>query len=206
MLDNIAREAFRRIGRELELPYLPAERSLIAANDGLHDGELNRIAGMEQTYPNLMRVDESMMVFEFVGFTKDAALMGGQWENLRSYRIGLIKGWKILEANVGHFPHVTYFHSAEALFKGMDSGRVDVALYGKKIGYAIIADLGLKKIRAVEPPFAKREMFMYLHKKHRELLAPLAAALRTMKIDGSYNAIVRQALSPYEQMMHRGEE
>ena len=70
----IAKEAFRRIGVEIELPYLPTERSISAANDGLHDGELNRIAGMEKIYPNLIRVDESMMDFEFVGLTKNISM------------------------------------------------------------------------------------------------------------------------------------
>jgi hypothetical protein len=57
MLDLIAKEAFSRIGVEIELPYLPTERSISAANDGLHDGELNRIAGMEKIYPNLKTID-----------------------------------------------------------------------------------------------------------------------------------------------------
>jgi len=196
MLDRIAKEAFRRIGLDVELPYLPTERSIRAANDGLHDGELNRVAGMVALYPNLVRVDEPMMDFAFVGFTRNDAIAGGRWENLKPYQIGLIKGWKILETNVGGFPHLTWYHSAEDLFRGLDAGRVDVILYGKLIGWAVMHDLGLQGIRTVDPAYASRPMYMYLHRRHRELTAALTAALAAMKRDGTYAAIVDQALAP----------
>jgi ABC-type amino acid transport substrate-binding protein len=36
-------------------------------------------------------------------------------------------------------------------------------------------------------------MFLYMHKNHQDLLEPLAHALRSMKQDGTYARIVKQA-------------
>ena len=201
MLDLIAKKAFSRIGIEIELPYLPAERSIHAANDGLHDGELNRIKGMEKMYPNLVRVDESMMDFEFVGFTKNTSINGGNWKNLEPYQVGFIKGWKILEANIGTFRNITYYHSAGDLFQGLELDRVDIILYGKLIGYAVMKDLKIDHFKVLTPAFATRKMYMYLHKKHRSKIPDLSNALKQIKQEGVYQEIVSQSLIPYKKVM-----
>ena len=201
MLDLIAKAAFSRIGIEIEVLFLPAERSISAANDGLHDGELNRVEGMETIYPNLVRVNESMMDFEFVGFTKHGSLSGSGWESLKPYQVGLIKGWKILETNVGHFPNITYYHSARDLFHGLKLGRVDIVLYGKLIGYAVMKNMDMDHVKVLKPPFAVKKMYMYLHKKHRSIIPGLSHALKQVKQDGTYKKIVSRSLVPYKKTM-----
>jgi len=61
VMDLIAREAFRRCGYTLKLQTLPAERALHHADKGITDGELARIKGMEDIYPNLVRVPEKLI-------------------------------------------------------------------------------------------------------------------------------------------------
>ncbi|MBF0232687.1 MAG: transporter substrate-binding domain-containing protein [Desulfamplus sp.] len=204
MLDEIAIEAFQRIGIQIELPYLPTERSINAANEGIHDGELNRVEDLENIYPNLIRTDESMMDFYFVGFTKHASVDGGSWNNLKPFQIGIIKGWKILEANVGKFPHVTCFYSAEELFNGLSLDRIDIALYGKLIGLAVISEMGLKDIKMITPPFASKKMYLYLHKKHQALIPEISNSLRQMKQDGFYDSIVSGTMCKYREMTDSG--
>jgi polar amino acid transport system substrate-binding protein len=72
-LDRLAQEAFRRAGLELKLVKLPAERALRNANSGIEDGDLNRIAGIENTYTNLVRVPEKSMDMEFTAFTRQTS-------------------------------------------------------------------------------------------------------------------------------------
>jgi len=100
MLDNIAKEAFRRPGIEVALPFLPTELPLLAANSGLHDSEINRITGIDKSYPNLVRVPESNMLFQFVAFSKKMAFPTTDWSSLAKYRVGIIKGWKILKMRI----------------------------------------------------------------------------------------------------------
>jgi polar amino acid transport system substrate-binding protein len=70
MLDLLVKEAFRRIGLEAEIVFNPTGRSLSDVNEGLADGELDRIEGMEKNFPNLVMVPEPNMVMDFVAFSK----------------------------------------------------------------------------------------------------------------------------------------
>ena len=53
------------------------------------------------------------------------------------------------------------------------------------------------KAHLIQPPLAQREMFMYLHKKHKALVNKAAQALSSMKRDGSYQRIFDQTLGIY---------
>lgn len=194
MLDLIVKEAFRRIGIEAEIVFTPTERSLADVDAGLLDAELNRIEGMGKNYPNLLRVPEPNMVMDFVAFSKKDYKIKG-WESIRDLYIGLVRGWKILEENTDGFPHVVSVPTETELFKMLDMGRLDIALYSKLTGYEQLHLRGLEGIGHLEPPLASRSMYLYLHKRHSDLVKPLAEALRGMKADGTYARIVRETTS-----------
>jgi polar amino acid transport system substrate-binding protein len=46
----------------------------------------------------------------------------------------------------------------------------------------------------VEPPLAIQPMYLFLHERHEDILPSVAAVLREMKDDGSYERYRRQAL------------
>lgn len=194
MLDRIVREAFERIGVEVEIVFNPTGRSLSDVNEGFADGELNRIKGMEENFPDLVRVPEPNMVMDFVAFSKKDLEIEG-WDSIKDLYIGIVKGWKILEENTKGFPHVTLVPSETELFRMLDMGRIDVALYSKLTGYEQIKLRGLKGIRHLEPPLVSRKMYLYLYKEHEDLVPSVAEALRSMKKDGTYLKIVEKATS-----------
>ncbi|OEU68348.1 MAG: hypothetical protein BA863_02265 [Desulfovibrio sp. S3730MH75] len=191
MLDQIVKEAFRRIGIKSRIVFTPNERSLVAVNDGMFDAEINRVAGMEKKFPNLIQVPEANMVMHFVSFaTKDISIT--DWESLRSLKVGIVRGWKILEQNTQGFPYVTRVMNADQLFLMLHKGRIDVALFSKILGYEWISNLDCDHVQHLEPPLASRGMFLYLHKNHQQLAIPVAEALREMKRDGTYDRIVQK--------------
>jgi len=194
MLDRIVKEAFSRIGIQAEIIFNPTGRSLEDVNEGFLDAELNRITGMEKNYPNLVQVPEPNMVMHFVAFSKKDFKIEG-WESIRDLHIGIVKGWKILEDNTAGFPHVTLVPTETELFNMLDKERIDIALYSKLTGYEQLMIRELEGIYHLEPPLASREMYLYLHKKHQDLVEPIAEALRSMKKDGSYDRIVKDATS-----------
>jgi polar amino acid transport system substrate-binding protein len=196
-LDVIAIEAFRRIGVELRLVKLPAERALLLANDGLRDGDLTRIAGLEEQYPNLVRVPEKLIDWDFAAFSKDASIPAN-FEAIRRHSVGLIKGWKIYERNTAGAVHVTTVDDPEQLFRLLDRDRIEVALYARLMGLALIQKQGLKNIRPLEPSLASRAMYVYLNKRHAELVPKLAEALRALKREGFYQRVYQQKLMPYD--------
>ncbi|MFP4482894.1 MAG: substrate-binding periplasmic protein [Thermovirgaceae bacterium] len=194
MLDLIVKEAFHRIGIEAEIVFTPTERSLADVDAGLLDAELNRIEGMEKNFPNLVMVPEPNMVMNFVAFSKKDYCIDG-WESIRDLHVGLVKGWKILEENTKGFPHVVTVPTETELFNMLDMDRIDIALYSKLTGYEQIYLRGFEGIRHLEPPLESRNMYLYLHKKHSDLIEPLARALKSMKEDGTWDRIVKDATS-----------
>ncbi len=197
MLDLIVKEAFNRLDITAELPFLPAERSIMAANSGIHDGELNRIEGMESMYPNLVRVPESNMDFKFVAFSKNKDFETTDWSTLNSLCVGFIKGWKIFEKNMKNHPDLIYVNSAEQLFRQLDKEHIDIALYGELVGYAQLKEMNVTDYKVLSPPLATKKMYMYLNKKHETLAPRVAESLKNMKMDGTYDRIVTQTTAPY---------
>lgn len=194
-IDRLLQEIARRVGVRVRLVSLPAERGLVNANEGIEDGDLNRIAGLERTYPNLVRVPEKNMDMQFMAFTRQADFtLDRGWRSLSGRSVGVIKGWKILERNIPADAQVTVVKDAEQLFRLLEHRRVDVVLYAQHLGQAQARQLGLTDVRAMGPPLTTQEMFIYLHKKHAALAPRFAEALRQMKADGTYARIHRATL------------
>lgn len=190
-LDAVAGEAFRRAGVRLQLVRLPAERGLLNANAGIEDGDLNRIAGLEAQYPNLVRVPVKLADWEFTAFSKNAALPASL-DGLRTHPVGYIKGWKIYEKQFAGAQDVVTAGDPEQLFRQLHLDRIEVALYAHWEGLSLIQRQGLKGVVALDPPLAKREMFIYLHKRHAALVPKLAEALRAIKAEGLYDRLYRE--------------
>ena len=190
-LQELSREAFRRIGWDFRLVSLPSERSLQAADNGEVDGEGLRVAGLGGQYPNLVQVPERYIGVSFVAFGKDPSIKLAQgWDSLKPYSVSFITGWKMFENNAGSARLVTKVGKAEQMFRMVEGDRVDLALYTKADGVALVKNLGLNGIVPLTPALKDVDMYLYLHKRHEALVPKLAQALRSMKADGSYERIL----------------
>ncbi len=194
--DVIVGEAFRRAGLRLKLVKLPAERGLINANAGIEDGDLSRIAGLELTYPNLVRVPEKLTDVDFVAFARKATPSVASWATLEPFPVGHIKGWKIFENNLRPATPITTVDDAEQLLTLLDKNRIDVALYDRWMGIALAKQMRIQNIHVVEPSLATREVFIYLHKRHADKVPAIAAALRAIKAEGMYAKTCREKFMP----------
>lgn len=196
-LDIVAGEAFRRAGYTLKLIKLPPERGLINANAGIEDGDLARIAGLEQTYPNLMHVPEKLVDLHFIAFARTAAITEASWSTLEPLSVAYIKGWKIYEKNLLPATHSTTADSPEQLFAMLENNRVDVALYERSLGSALAKQMNITTLHVVEPALAVREMFIYLNKRHADKVTAIASSLRAIKTEGLYARICRERLAAF---------
>jgi len=195
-MDQVAKEAFRRIGITLKTVHLPAERGLIAANDGIEDGEMSRIAGLRQAYSHLIQVPEKIMDWEFVVFSNDSTPGVNRWNDLKPYTVAYLNGWKLLERHVPKETDTFKVNTPEQLFNMLKKNHTDLIIYERWAGLLYAKQSGIKSIRANTPALAIRQMFIYLNEKHRALVPKLAAALRQLKDDGTYQQYYTAILSP----------
>jgi len=197
-MDEVATEAFRRIGYGLATLSLPAERGLRNADRGLVDGEMSRVKGLDKIYMNLVRVPEKIMDWEFVAFSNNPISMENGWAALSGKTVAHINGWKILEKNIPEQAEVTKTSSADNLFKLIQRNRADYVLYERWGGRYLLKKMKMSNVKMCNPPLAVKEMFIYLHKKHQALVPKLASALANMKKDGSYQKLVDKHLRQFE--------
>jgi len=200
ILDAIVAEAFKRSNAVVEFVVTPSERGLVNANSGVADGDVNRVGGLARTYPNLLQIAESNMEYEFVAFTKRDGLRIEGWGDLKHLSVAFITGWKILEENVVA-SSITKVETPTQLFEMLAKGRVDAVIYDRWGGSYYVDKLDIVGAHPVDPPLAKREMYMYINKVHGDIAPVLADSLRSMKQDGTYQLILsrhraQSALSP----------
>lgn len=195
-IDRVAAEAFRRVGLGLQTVKLPAERGLQNANDGIDDGDMVRIAGLEKAYPNLICVPEKVMDWEFNAFSHRPIDLDGKWSNLSTRSVSFLIGWKILEKNVPQSADITKVKTPQQLFGLLEKRRTELVIYERWGGLQYLQDNGVTDVELLSPPFAVREMYIYLNKKHKKLVPKIAEALLAMKKDGSYERIYQQTLAP----------
>lgn len=195
-LDLVIAETFRRAGLKVKMVRVSPERALLNANAGIEDGVSARIAGLDKAYANLVRIPEKVLDFPFSAFTRQAKLDAVTWDTLTSHTVGHIQGWKIFEQNLKPGTPVTIVDNAEQLFTMLRKNRIDVALYERWLGLAMVKKLGLNDVHVVMPALVEREMFVYLHNRHADKVPAIAEHLRAVKADGTYTRICREKFAP----------
>jgi len=193
IVDRIVRQAFHRIGKEALITHLPAERSLLTASQGINDGDLIRVEGLQSHYPDLVQVDEKLIDFEFVAFSKNSQINIDDWKDLSPYSVGIVRGWKILEEKAAH-SFLRQVDSLELLFTLLEKGRADLVIYERLAGTYAVRRMQIVDVYQTEEPLETQPMYLYLHRKHRGLVDSLVAALKEMKQDGTYQRIIIDGL------------
>ncbi|MGI9383995.1 MAG: substrate-binding periplasmic protein [Methyloligellaceae bacterium] len=197
--DRLMAEAFRRHGVQISVDRPPAERALLNANAGIVAGDGPRIAHLDSGghYPNLIRVPEKILDVDFVVFTNGRKLDVSQWEDLASYNVGIVRGWKILERNIIDARSLVKIKTPTLLFELLKNGRVDAVVIDRWSGLAVAEKLKLKTILVLDPPLAIRPMFLYLHRQYADLVPKIAASLKALKADGTYGRLRMQSFAHY---------
>lgn len=193
--DMLIKAAFGRLNIKLRINRLPSARSLENVNLGWDDGEYARIAGLERRYPNLVMVREKLIDFAFTAFSLNPAVHLDGWPDLAGRNVAYIRGWKIYERNAPKAKSAVAVSDEKELFGMLRQGRVDLALYELYRGRAYLEKHGFKKIYNLEKPLAVKGMYMYVHKKHSDLIPKIEQALRALKDSGEHRSIIKAALA-----------
>ena len=196
-VEEIAREALRRLDRELRVVPLPHERALLNANAGIEDGDLYRAAGFEKDFPNLVQVPEALIDQDFVAVARRPDVSVRSWSDLARYSVAYVTGNKILERKLEGFANVMSVRDNTLLFGLLATDRVDIVLINRWVGLVTARNARLA-VRVQEPPLVRVPMYIYLHRKQEALVPSLAAALADVRRDGTWQRLYDQILKPLE--------
>ena len=193
---ELVEEVFKRIGIEAKVIRLPSGRSIINANEGIDDGVIARTQGMDEQYKNIIRVPVPVVQFKFVAYSIDKKLQVKGWDSFEPYSVGYIRGWRIYEVNVKKYKSLTVVNNAEQLFRLLMNGRTDLILFEYYRGTWWNEHLNANA-HLIGSPVAQKPMFMYMHKKHKDLVPKITAAIEAVKADGTYDKIADRTLPAY---------
>lgn len=181
-------EAYSRLGIEIKLLELPAQRSLTESDAGRQDGEVNRIMEVEQVYTNLIRIPVAVNIFEAMVFSRHHRFLIGGIESLKSFTLAIRIGSKYAE-NLTEGLDVAKFPSYEKIFALLSQDRYDIVIATRLNGLREIKKQKLRGIVALEPPLAVYRLYHYLHKKNGQLVPKITRVLEEMEAEGMIDQI-----------------
>jgi len=190
---DLIRELFARIDVDAKVVRLPSARSIINANEGIDDGVVGRTKGMEGKYKNLIMIPVPILRFRFVAYSLDRKISIIDWSSLAPYSVGYIRGWYIYEKNLPETKSLTIVNNAEQLFKLLMNRRAELILFEYYRGNWWNQHLNANA-HIIGSPVAENDMFIYMNKKHAQLVPNITAALKAMKKDGTYERIKQETL------------
>jgi len=191
-MSSIYTEAFRRMGYGFKLISQPGERAMVDANQGIVDGEAGRISKIDkEKYANLIMVPFPITTMQDGAYSTDHSIKINGWESLagKPYKVGLLKGIKSVEQKLSLYvdkSNIITLSDTEQCVKMLQAGRIDLFIVGTQIEDSTFmhndAYKEVKRVGIVET----KVLYPWFHKRHKNLIRPLADTLKTMKSEGRY--------------------
>jgi len=191
---EILRVAYGRIGIDLVIEHMPWERSLRSSETGKFDGEVFRAPVVEKVSPDLVRVDVPLGFIEFLAYSNRQDVTVARWDDLARYRVGYLRGIKVIEAHLNPQNNNIGAKDAKQLIGVLMYGRVDVVVANKLFMQNAMTIYGDQSIRPLEPSLEVTPSYHYLHESKRHLVGPLEKVLRGMREDGTIDRITNRAV------------
>ena len=191
---ELVKEVFSKLNIDAKVIRLPSSRSVINANKGIDDGVIARTKGFEKKFKNLIRVPVPILRFKFVAYSLDKKIDVKNWDSLKPYSVGFIRGWRIYEKNVVETKKLTRVQNAEQLFKLLLNKRADLILFEYYRGSWWNKHLNAQA-HLIGSPIVEKDMFIYMHKKHATLVPKITKVLTELIKDGGYQRIKDKTLN-----------
>jgi len=174
--------SFEALGYRLEVVFHPSLRSLTLANTGLVDGELGRPAAIAYQYSNLLKSDLAFSRIEAGVYTLgDRATKS--WRSPDIKVLGLGRGSIFLSSAMQtelQNARLQLTSSADQGLQMLNAGRLDAMLLSRMEFEALSLQRPrlTKKLIKLPPELPTVPIYIYLHKRHKDLLPDLTEQLR----------------------------
>lgn len=189
---TILTEAYAELGITIELVALPSPRSMELAHRGLLDGELGRIDGVTDMYPNLLKVNWPLIHLDTVAITSQPTLRFGDTPDLLAYRLGIVRGALINEHVTFNASQTVEVTRSEQLIRMLHTQRIDLAIMPRSVALLLLKQD--PELRILEPSLGVHPIHHYLHRRHHALIPELQRVLHTMFEKGRITWLEQQFL------------
>ncbi len=186
-------EMYARSGIEVEFIVFPTSRAVQEVSCQGIDACMSRYPLTAEQYSGIIPVPFPLSEFSCVAATTKKGIVVTSWDDLRNYRIGLMRGVLIDEYLAKkHAVRYTLVNSYNNGLAMLQEGRVDVFVGIPELMKEVIRPNGVT-LYFSEPIF-RGYSYHYLSEKHRALAPRLARSLKEMLEDGT----TRRLLGKYQ--------
>lgn len=188
-LDSILSEVSERTNIRFDVRKMPAARGLALANAGKLDGDVARTDTWDDLYPNLIKVPEPLIDITVAGLYLQPGIRVDTLADFGKYRVGYVRGWKFLDSLFQHDLNVSVTRSVGQLLDMLAADRIDIIVMGIVPARQLARERGMSTMQITSYK-ARKSMYLYLHESRADINMLIDSAIRSMKEDGSYEAIV----------------
>ncbi|QTN26144.1 transporter substrate-binding domain-containing protein [Rhodoferax sp. AJA081-3] len=195
----VYREAFTRLGQEIQLVVLPGRRAEEMLTTGELDAELHRAKEYGDNRPTLRRVASPHFTDNFVAYATKPLVLQKGWDGLKNvplnvdYVLGSAKTEKELKLRVP----AAQLHAVRSIESGLQkllAGNSDVFVQVESAVDSLLLKpefkaTPIRKVSVLE----MADGYAYFSAKNQALAAPLAKVLDAMRKDGTTESLLKQA-------------
>jgi ABC-type amino acid transport substrate-binding protein len=190
----VIREAYSRIGVEVEFRSYSAAEAIATSNSGVVTAELQRIDGISQDYENLVQVPIPINIIQGAAFSIKYRFPISGWHSLRPYRIGIVRGIVFAERPTMGM-NVSIANGYEELILMLKNDEVDVGVMPRIEGLEAIHSAGIREFIEMDGVLETLFLYHYVHKSRLDLVEKLTPVLKQMLLNGETRRIHDQVMT-----------
>lgn len=178
---DLMKMAYKEIGYEIHIIDFNHQNALVAANQGVLDGQLGRIANVKDDYPNLLKVDYPLFDFNLV-LLKNCRQC--QYEDLKS--LAIQSSYPAAQSYIDNHPFdgdVIKVRNVTAQLNLLTQKRVEGTILLEFL-------LSTKHPGFDQTAFHKQvlmpmQSFHFVHKRHKAIIPQLTKVLKKLDENGT---------------------
>lgn len=194
-MSHIVKEAFASEGVEVNYVFLPWKRGFEDAKAGKYQGSL--IWGFnEERAKDFLFSDPVAQLGTSLFHLKSKAFDWSTPEDLKNLKLGGVVGYAygVEDLENKGVIKILRISSADANYRKLASGRIDIVLEDTEVGHGLVSKLGLANtVTAHSKTLKPRKYSVIISKKvanAKHLLEAFNKGLKTIKSDGRYQKFV----------------
>ena len=186
--EGVLREAYRRIGITIEVQRLAGDVALGRSAAGEVDGDILRVDGISESFPDLVQVPIPVTYIEVAVYARDSVIRALDWRDLEGLRVATVRGLMALERSVGDL-RVRLVDTFAELYPLLGSGQVDAIVAPVDQTELAMARGTRRLVRG--DLLGTFLLYHYLNRRHAALVPRIEPVLKSMLLDGTM-ARIRQ--------------
>ncbi len=181
---------YKEIGLTPEFVALPSERSLKSVEGGQVDADVARVSGGIKGYQNMVETNESLMELRLLAVVKKdfkAAKLAPP--DLKSYKLGLVRGTKMAEGLVQAIgAEANVANDTKGLLTMLSNDRFEVALLPHSYPLSAHPEFASTLITLQQPIITSKVVHIF-NTKWASYVPKFDAAVKAMKADGRWGKL-----------------